>query len=148
MRLGKVRKKRRFGPGVANVTFDDVIDELKSMYAPKLLERGISMERLTAIHIKKWCEELSQSRSSLYDSIAYYLAYGFNNIDLSFSFCDAVVDDIHSIITCGDELRPKLFWQVFLAFDEGEHYHDNNRDEDPREAYTRPMIAEIISKMK
>jgi hypothetical protein len=31
-----------------------------------------------------------------------------------------------------------------LAFDEGEYYHNNNRDEDPIEVYTRPMIARIV----
>ena len=33
------------------------------------------------------------------------------------------------------------FWQVYLAFDEGEYYHGDNRDEDPVEAYTRPLVA-------
>jgi hypothetical protein len=64
---------------------------------------------------------------------------------LTFAFCDAVVNDLHGVITFANELRPGLFWEVFLAFDEGEYYHGNNRDEDPAEIYTRPLIAHIIN---
>jgi hypothetical protein len=40
-----------------------------------------------------------------------------------------------------------LFWSVFLAFDNGEYYHDNNREEDPEEVYTRPMIEQILKQI-
>ena len=72
------------------------------------------------------------------------LARGFHNSELSFEFCDAVVNDIHGVITSANEIRPTLFWDVYLAFDEGEYYHNDKRDEDPSEAYTRPMIARIL----
>jgi hypothetical protein len=63
---------------------------------------------------------------------------------MTFAFCDAVVNDLYGVLTSTDEPRPALFWDVFLAFDEGEYYHGNNRDEDPVEVYTRPMIARIV----
>jgi hypothetical protein len=80
----------------------------------------------------------------LYDQIAIRLAYGFHASEMTFAFCDAVVNDLHGVIISADELRPELFWAVYLAFDEGEYYHGNNRDEDPVEVYTRPMIARIV----
>ncbi len=47
--------------------------------------------------------------------------------------------------TCNvEEGCPKFFLAVYLAFDEGEYYHDANRDEDPIETYTRPAIARIL----
>ena len=81
----------------------------------------------------------------MYDLIAVYLARGFHDSELSFEFCDAVVNDIHRVITFADESRPALFWDVYLAFDEGEYYHNDKRDEDPVEVYTRPMIARIVA---
>jgi hypothetical protein len=44
-----------------------------------------------------------------------------------------------------DEDRPDLFWKVYVAFDEGEYYHGNNKEQDPVKAYTRPQIAQILS---
>lgn len=85
-----------------------------------------------------------KSRAVLYDEIAIYLALGFYKSNLTFEFCDAIVNDIWGIITTADEDRPDLFWQIFLAFDEGEYYHGGNRDEDPIEVYTRPMVTRIV----
>jgi hypothetical protein len=53
--------------------------------------------------------------------------------------------DLSGVITTADEHNPEFFWQVYLAFDEGEYYHDDNREEDPVEVYTRPMITQIIN---
>jgi hypothetical protein len=58
---------------------------------------------------------LHLSRSELYDRIGLYLARGFQNSQLTFEFCDAVVNDLHSVITFADEARPALFWKVYLA---------------------------------
>lgn len=80
----------------------------------------------------------------MYDRIAIYLARGFNCSELSFEFCDAIANDVHGVITFADEDRPDLFWKVYLAFDEGENYHGDNREQDPVEVYTRPQIA-IVS---
>lgn len=63
-------------------------------------------------------------------------------------FCDAVVNDMFALIVKIPNLKemPEPFFGVFLAFDSGEFYHNGNRDEDPVEVYTRPMIAEIVAK--
>ncbi len=90
---------------------------------------------------------MAEPRSVLYDRIAIYLARGFQRSELTFAFCDAVVNHIHGVIISADEHRPDLFWKVFLAFDEGECYHDNKRDEDPVERYTRPQIARIVESL-
>ena len=87
---------------------------------------------------------IGEPRAVLYDRIAAYLVLGFYNSELTFEFCDAVVNDIHGIISFTDEVRPDLFGQVYLAFDEGEYYHGDNRDEDPVEVYTRPLVARIV----
>jgi hypothetical protein len=53
----------------------------------------------------------------------------------------------HAVITMANENRPDLFWSVFLAFDEGEYGHREDRTgDDPIAKYTRPMIAQIVTK--
>ena len=57
----------------------------------------------------------------------------------------SVMNGIHGIISCADEERPERFSKIYLAFDEGEYYHGNNRQKDPVEAYTRPLVAKILA---
>ena len=124
------------------MSFDDVKTDLIRLYQI----HGDNPEmRLREEDIQKWTASLAISRSELYDHIAIYLARGFDSLELPFQFCDAVVNDIHRVITFADDVRPDLFWKVFNAFDEGEYYHEGNREQDPVEVYTRPQIAEIVS---
>ena len=102
---------------------------------------------LTDDDVQRWAGMIGASRSELYDQIALHLALAFNESTLTFEFCDAVMNGIHGIITNADELRPELFWKVYLAFEEGEYYHGNNREEDPVERYTRPMISQVLREL-
>ena len=122
----------------------DLFAELESMYKNQLGYPHPRVAGLTEAEIQRWSELLGKPRSMLYDEIAMYLARGFHTSRLTFAFCDAIVNDIHGVIVSTDEHRPDLFWKVFLAFDEGEYCHGNNREEDPQQIYTRPMIARII----
>ena len=122
----------------------EVISELKAIYKDQLGYPHPPGPGLTEADVQRWSSSLGCSRSTLYDQIAAHLARGFHASRLDFCFCDAVVNDLFGVITSADERRPDLFWAVYLAFDEGEYYHNNNRNEDPVEAYTRPMIARII----
>lgn len=83
-------------------------------------------------------------RTQVFNEIAKCLAFGFYSSNLSFEFCDAVVNDLFGVITSSEEAIPQLFWKVYLAFDEGEYYRENKRDQNPVEIYTRPMIAQIV----
>jgi hypothetical protein len=56
--------------------------------------------------------------------------------------------DLFSPVTNTSGPGPQIFWDVHSAFDEGEYYHGNNRDEDPVEVYTRPMIARVIDVLR
>jgi hypothetical protein len=122
----------------------DVISELKAIYKEGVPYRDLD-RHLDDADLLRWSALHGWSRSQLFEEIAKFLAAGFNASELSFEFCDAIVNDLfHPYI---DTLKPKseLFWDVYLAFDEGEYYHDSNRQEDPVETYTRPMIARIVA---
>jgi len=96
--------------------------------------------------VSRWSELTGLSRGTLYDQIALFWAGGFHIGELPFDFCDRIVNDIHGVITFADEFRPEIYWETYLAFDEGESYHSNNPEEDPVELYTKPQIARIIAK--
>ena len=125
-----------------------MLGELRSLYEIQVQQPDFKGSvRLTEDDLQRWRVLLTVSRSELYDEIALHLARGFYNSELTFAFCDAVMNGIHGIITNADEERPERFWEIYLAFDEGEYYHGNNRQEDPVEAYTRPMIARILGQL-
>jgi hypothetical protein len=107
---------------------------------------GLAGEGLTEQDVSRWSELTGLARGTLYDQIALLLARGFHNGELPFDLCDRIVNDILVVITYADECRPEIYWETFLAFDAGEYYHDNNREEDPVEAYTKPRIACIVAK--
>jgi len=121
----------------------DIIDELKTFYKDGVDYRNLD-RHLTETDIERWSSECGWPRSQLFDEVAKRLALGYNTSDLSFDFCDMVVNDIFGPVTNTSGPKPQIFWDVYSAFDEGEYYHGNNRDEDPVEVYTRPMIARIV----
>jgi hypothetical protein len=128
------------------VNTSEIIDELKMVYKEGVEYR--SLERhLTEADVERWSAASGWSRSQLFDEVAKRLALGYNASDLSFDFCDMVVNDLAGPVTNTSGPRPQIFWEVYSAFDEGEYYHGNNRNEDPAEVYTRPMIARIVEAM-
>ena len=124
------------------MTIDELLAELRVRYpdGPPWRERL----SITNMDILKWTASAGMSRQDLYDQLALELAHGFNASELSFEFCDAVVNEIHWVIIFCDEQRPHFFSEIYLAFDSGEYLHDGSPDKDPVEAYTRPQIERIL----
>jgi hypothetical protein len=120
-------------------SFDAVATDLFRLYGP-------TGEGLTETDVSRWSEWLQTDRGTLYDRIALFLARGFHNGELPFDFCDRIVNDIHDVIIVADECRPEIYWETYLAFDEGEYFHNNNREEDPVDLFTKPLIARIVEK--
>jgi hypothetical protein len=121
-----------------------VVSEMKGLYNDQLGFPDSRVPGLTSTDVDRWSGLIAGSRSKLHDQVALILAQGFQTPELSFAFCDAVINDLHGVITSADEHRPEFFWEVYLAFDEGEYYHGNNREEDPVEVYTPPMIFRAL----
>lgn len=125
----------------------DIIDELKTIYKEGIEYRSLD-RHLTEADLEHWNNACGWSRSQLFDEIAMGLAFGYDTSELSFRFCDMVVNDLFGPVTDTSGPSPQIFWDVYLAFDEGEYYHGNNRDEDPEEVYTRPMIARVVEVLR
>jgi hypothetical protein len=125
------------------MTVDDVVGQLSLAYVPGDWQTS-QPSRITNQNVLEWSEATGLPRSALYDAIALKLATGFQRNAFDFGFCDHVVNELHAVISIQNEARPALFWSVFLAFDAGEYYHNNDRSIDPVEAFTRPLIATIV----
>lgn len=54
------------------------------------------------------------------------------------------MNDLHTVISMADDLRPDLFWQVFSAFDAGEFHRREDKSDDPVAEHTEPAIADIV----
>lgn len=120
-------------------SFDAVATDLSRLYGP-------TGEGLTEQDVSRWSTLTETDRGTLYDHIALFLARGFHIGELPFDFCDRIVNDIHGVITFAGEFRPEIYWKTYLAFDEGEYYHNDHPEEDPVELYTKPQIACIVAK--
>jgi hypothetical protein len=103
---------------------------------------------LTKDHIKRWNELTGGTIKSLFGEIGLYLARGFHSSELTFDFCDAIANDLFVILTHESPAEDwsDLLFEVYCAFDEGEYHHRGKPDDDPVEAYTRPMVAQILAK--
>ena len=121
----------------------NIIEELKTFYKDGVAYRDLD-RHLTEADVERWSSKCDRPRSQLFDEIAKRLAIGYNSSDLSFDFCDMVVNDLAGPVTNTSGPGPQVFWEVYWAFDEGEYYHGENQNEEPEEVYTRPMIARIV----
>jgi hypothetical protein len=126
-----------------------VIDDLKSIYRGIL--DGTDPVRLGDSDVARWSAETSLTRDNLYNAIAHHLAFAFIEGELSFEFCDAVINDLNGIVMRGltanaNAPLPPLFWETYLAFDAGEFYPNNDRSIDPVERFTRPQLTQILQK--
>ncbi|WGS17411.1 MULTISPECIES: hypothetical protein [unclassified Bradyrhizobium] len=105
---------------------------------------GPWLSRLVAeADLENWGTQSNLARNKLLDAFALELALGFDENALDFDFCDRVVTELHGALNLQEE-EPYLFWRVFLAFDAGEYYHDEDQRIHPVDRYTRPQIAEIV----
>lgn len=129
------------------MTIDDIANRLKSKYiADNLSTVRPTPKLLNNQEIVRLSEEADLTRSAFYDEIALRIALGFQDGTFDFTFCDQIVNEIHSVIMAHDENRPNLYWEVFLAFDAGEHHRKEDKSDDPVQDFTRRLIAEFLRK--
>ena len=104
---------------------DLVLSELRKIYQAQAVRPDFRGSiRLTDGDIQRWADLLGTCRPQVYDELAICLARGFHASELTFEFCDAVMNGIHDHIANADERRPELFWNVCVAFDEGEYHRE------------------------
>jgi hypothetical protein len=126
------------------VRHEDDVALLNSLAEDVAGSDGLKLSRLvTEADLANWSAQSTLARNKLLNAVALELALGFNENALDFDFCDRVVNELLGAMNLQEE-EPTLFWSVFLAFDAGEFYRDNDQGIHPVDRYTRPQIAEIV----
>lgn len=105
----------------------------------------VRLGRITEVDVARWAGEYDGDRGQVFDAFARHLAVAFHERRLPFAFCDAVMNDLHTVISNADDMRPDLFWKVFLAFDAGEFHRRDDKSDDPVADHTQPAIAAIVA---
>ena len=103
---------------------------------------------ITIEDVSRWSTAVGMTPRDVCHELSIRLARGFLDGMLSFDLCDKVVNKIDALFIFNEEImgiRTALSWDVYLAFDEGEYYHENNRNEDRVEVYTRPLLLRSIA---
>lgn len=123
---------------------EEMIASLNASHkAENVLEGPEPQPLLNHTVLDQWSGQSGLARDVLYDALALELASGFNKGTLDFDFCDRVVNELMGLMGREPDLPP-LFWDVYLAFDAGEFYRDDDRSINPVDRFTRPRIAEIV----
>jgi hypothetical protein len=76
----------------------DIIGELKTFYIEGVPYRDLD-RHLTETDVLRWSAARGLSSRQLFDEIAKCLALGFYSSELSFEFCDTVVNDLAGPVT-------------------------------------------------
>jgi len=83
-------------------------------------------------------------REAAVNGLALHLADGFAGGVFDFRFSSGVVSALWPNIAVAAPPLPGAFYAVYEAFDAGEYDRGNGKD--PVEAYTRPLIADVLSR--
>ncbi|MFK4772293.1 hypothetical protein [Rhizobium sp. ZW T2_16] len=82
-----------------------------------------------------------------YNSAALEIAKGYHRGELSYSFCDGVMNDLWSAVQegfgRGNNEVPEPFFEIYEAFDVGEYHRKHDKSDDPIAEFTDPAIAEL-----
>jgi hypothetical protein len=128
------------------MSIDALVLELRRRYSLLDAENmGVDRGRITEDDIVNLTGGCAGKRADAFDELARHLALAFHERRLPFEFCDAVMNDLHSVICFAGDMRPDFFWKVFLAFDGGEFHRRHDKSDDPVADFTEPAIAAIIA---
>jgi hypothetical protein len=134
------------------MSLDDVVADFLSRY-----QRDPTKCQLTENDIEQWSKHTEKKNYELFERIAARVALGFHKKEqpFDFDFCDTLTTSLSRHLYSGymgprvDDW-PKLFSEVYLAFDAGEFHHQEHepREVKPSELHTRPLIAAIVERLQ
>lgn len=107
-----------------------------------------SPDRLTLDDIVRWAGTFNNW--DFYNSAALEIAKGYHRRELSYTFCDGVMNDLWSGVQegfgLGNNEVPEPFYQIYDAFDAGEYHRKLDKSHDPVAEFTDPAIAELATR--
>ncbi len=117
---------------------DSIVDEL--------YKEEFSKEKLT-----NYLKNNNLSLSQFCNNIAIFIAnkYLIDGSDDSWELCDLAINSLSAyIFKIGEnEDLPEPAWSIYLAFDNGEFYHDcDDHNTNPITKYTIPSLKKILKR--
>lgn len=141
--------------GNAILTSDNLPNQLQSKYPmkefiAKLFADFKSGEDEFYVNANTW-RELSKEAllplSKTLDCFGTCLAKMYDQGDLDYEFCDALVNIAFSDALDSKGNWPTDFYEVYEAFDAGEYYRKDDKSDDPVAEHTNPMIQEFLERI-
>ena len=105
----------------------------------------------TESDLDKWATDLGIYWLNALDVLGAELAVRYHGRLVSYEFGDSLANDLETVLISRHQHVPKdgwpkLFWEVYDAFDAGEWQRSGDPD-DPVRKFTDPYIAEIVAKL-
>lgn len=101
--------------------------------------------RISAGEVRGWTGNMGEPE--FFNGVGVMVARKFQQGALGYSICDAIMNDLwRAWLENGSngEMAPSPFYDIFEAFDAGEHHRAAGRSDDPVEDFTIPMIDDIL----
>ena len=100
--------------------------------------------------LDRWATNLGVTWLKALDLIGAELARRYHQGAVNYEFGDSVANDLEGILISrhqqvADGEWPRLFWEVYEAFDAGEFRRPKDGNADPVALYTDPALAEIVA---
>jgi hypothetical protein len=108
--------------------------------------------RVSADDLAAWAGESDEDEARFFNEIGAEIAKRYNAGELSYEFCDLVVNDLWGLLMKSQLRDPQGLWpdtfsEVYEAFDAGEYHRQADRSDDPIAEYTAPAVAAIVDKL-
>ena len=104
-----------------------------------------SPQRLARADIMLWAGACNDW--DFYNSAALEIAKGYHRGELSYTFCDGVMNDLWSGVQegfgPGKNEVPEPFFEIYEAFDAGEYHRRHDKTDDPVVEFTNPAITDL-----
>lgn len=102
--------------------------------------------RLTLDDVLQWTGTLNHP--DFYNSVALEIAQRYHRRELSYTFCDGLMNDLWSAVQeglgSGENQVPEPFFEIYEAFDAGEYHRKPDKTDDPVAEFTDPLLADIV----
>lgn len=122
------------------------MDEIFNAIAAKTDDTGrVDIDEIEVFH---WATQRNQTAVNFLDSFGLELAKRYHKGELSFTYCDDVMNDLWGILVCWSEQMaepwPKIFYEVYDTFDAGESHLKEDGSDDAASEFIKPFIADIL----
>lgn len=105
---------------------------------------------ITSDEVMQWAGSLDNW--DFYNAAAIEIATMYDRGEITYSFCDDVMNDLWGVVLQGlgdgPVQLPQPFYEIYEAFDAGEYHRAKDGSDDPITEFTTPLIAKLVSRFE